>query len=631
MRATARLRLAVLTAGAMLAIGVPAQASAAPAIEWSACTGHAGWECGTLTVPLDRSGAVPGTVTLSVSRAVATDNPTRSAVLALAGGPGQAALPLRETLAEVTAAALAHRDLLVFDQRGTGSSGPLDCPSLNSARSFSTAIGGCASSLGPARGLYRTVDSVDDIEALRQAAGYDSLVLFGVSYGTKVAETYASLHPDRTEALLLDSVVLPDGPDPFRRSSLRAVPRVLSDLCANRACRRATPNVNADLRTLIAKLRRGTISGPVIDAAGRQVTARLDLDDLVQVLLAGDFNPALRAELPGAMRAALRGDPAPLLRLASRGGTPAAGLAADSDHADFALFLATSCEEAPLPWSRTAGLSARINATAVAIARLSAADTAPFPAATALRAGTIPFCLPWPDASPAPQPLPPLPRVPTLVLSGEMDVRTPLEDARTIGRLIPGARIAEIAWAGHSVLTSDRSRCAAAAVREFFEQAAQTPCALSGNPYAPTPRPPRSLAEVSTPRRGGRTGRIAAAVGATLTDARRQVVGEALAEGRVPRSVGGLRAGTVRPRAAAGELTMRLIGYQYVPGLAVSGSYTTGRGGTVTVRGRGIAGRLRISAKGGLSGRINGRPVSVARAAWALPQRLPSGPLSPFS
>ena len=130
---------------------------------------------------------------------------------------------------------------------------------------------------------------------------------------------------------------------------------------------------------------------------------------------------------------------------------------------------------------------------------------------------------------------------------------------------------------------------------------------------------------------GGRAGRLAAAVAATITDARRQVVGEALAEGRVPSSVGGLRAGTVRPRAASGELAMRLIGYQYVPGLSVSGSYTTGRGGTVTVRGRAISGRLRVSAKGVLAGRINGRTVKAARAAWALPQRLPSGPLSPFS
>jgi pimeloyl-ACP methyl ester carboxylesterase len=39
----------------------------------------------------------------------------------------------------------------------------------------------------PRRGLYTTAQTVDDIEALRVANGYGKLVLYGVSYGTKVA------------------------------------------------------------------------------------------------------------------------------------------------------------------------------------------------------------------------------------------------------------------------------------------------------------------------------------------------------------------------------------------------------------------------------------------------------------
>lgn len=628
MRAAARLCVAALAAGATLAAASPAPA--AGTIAWSACADLAGWECGTLTVPLDRSGAVPGAVTLSVSRTVASGNPGRSAVVALAGGPGQAALPLRETLAKVTGAALTHRDLVVFDQRGTGASGALSCPSLAARSSITTAIGGCADTLGPARGLYRTVDSVADIEALRTAAGYDSLMLFGVSYGTKVAETYASLHPDRTEALLLDSVVLPDGPDPFRRSSLRAVPRVLADLCAGRACRAATPDAGADLKALIAELRRGTLRGVVIDGRGRRVRATLNIDDLVQVLLAGDFNPALRAELPGSMRAALRGDTAPLLRLASRGSKLATGAAGGSEEAGLPLFLATTCEEAPLPWPRDAGLDARVKAAVSVAARFSELDTGPFPAAVALRAGTIPYCLPWPDASPAPQTLPALPPVPTLVLSGQMDLRTPLEDARALSTLIPGARIDEIPWTGHSVLTSDRSNCATAAVRSFVEGTPNAACTGGGNPYSPTPRPPRSLTEVRASRPGGLAGRTATAVVATVVDARRQVVGEALAADRIPGSIGGLRGGTARPSAASGVLTVRLARYQYVPGVAVSGTYRTSGGGTLTVRGRGITGRVRISGGGALTGRINGRSIKVASAAWSAAPPLPSGPLSPF-
>ena len=52
-------------------------------------------------------------------------------------------------------------------------------------------------------------------------------MLFGVSYGTKVAEDYAAAYPQNVEALVLDSVVLPEGPDPFQRSTLTTAPRVL--------------------------------------------------------------------------------------------------------------------------------------------------------------------------------------------------------------------------------------------------------------------------------------------------------------------------------------------------------------------------------------------------------------------
>src|SRR2546426_702926 len=89
--------------------------------------------------------------------------------------------------AAALAAALFTRDLMVSDQRGTGLSGALDCDALHEPLDPTEQATRCASQLGARRGFYRTPDSVADIEALRQAAGYDKLVLFGVSYGTKVA------------------------------------------------------------------------------------------------------------------------------------------------------------------------------------------------------------------------------------------------------------------------------------------------------------------------------------------------------------------------------------------------------------------------------------------------------------
>src|SRR3954463_12880734 len=108
--------LVALTAGA----AAPAQA----AIPFSPCR-TAGCGGAHRAVPLDRAGAVPGTVALAVVRARATANPTNSAVVAIAGGPGQAATPLAEDFAGALGPSLPNRDLLIFDQRGTGRSSPL--------------------------------------------------------------------------------------------------------------------------------------------------------------------------------------------------------------------------------------------------------------------------------------------------------------------------------------------------------------------------------------------------------------------------------------------------------------------------------------------------------------------------
>src|SRR4051794_6864899 len=115
----ARSTLAALAAAAAVLGLAPA---ARAAIAYAPCE-PAGYQCGQLPVPIDRAGAVPGTLTLSIKRAVATSNPTAAAVVALAGGPGQAALPSVTEFASILGPALTNRDLVVFDQRGTGASG----------------------------------------------------------------------------------------------------------------------------------------------------------------------------------------------------------------------------------------------------------------------------------------------------------------------------------------------------------------------------------------------------------------------------------------------------------------------------------------------------------------------------
>ena len=84
-----------------------------------------------------------------------------------------------------------------FDQRGTGASGLLRCKELErDGRLRSTdAAERCAQRLGPERAFYTTPDTVEDMEAIRQAVGARTLTLFGISYGTELALAYARAYP----------------------------------------------------------------------------------------------------------------------------------------------------------------------------------------------------------------------------------------------------------------------------------------------------------------------------------------------------------------------------------------------------------------------------------------------------
>jgi pimeloyl-ACP methyl ester carboxylesterase len=580
-----------------------------------------GFQCGQLPVPIDRTGAVPGTLTLNVKRVVAASNPTATAVVALAGGPGQPALPAVTDFAAILGPALATRDLVVFDQRGTGTSNRLDCAALHDpTASIQDTAKSCAEQLGPIRGLYRTADSVDDIEAIRVESGYQKLVLFGVSYGTKVAEDYAAKYPANVESLVLDSVVPPEGSDVLNVSTFHAMGRALAELCANGACNGITNNPLRDLATLAAKTAKSPLIGPVTTPAGRKLRVRVDARGLYGVLLAGDLNPTLRAELPGAMRSAIKKDVRPLLRLYVRAagltGIPGTRLQSALDATDSdALFLATRCEESVFPWDRAADPTTRA-AQAVAAAKAHpAGDFFPFDYQVALNSEAIPVCLSWPDASPPPVPPTPLPTVPTLVISGDADLRTPLEDGQVVASRIAGAQILGVPYTGHSVLGSDLSGCAQAAVTAFFAAQPVAPCANVRQIFTPTPVAPTRLSRVP-----GRTTALktVAAVAATITDVRRQFLGDAIAAGRstpVGARVVGLRSG--RATAVPGAFSLRDV--EYVPGVTVSGRVgRSGVFGTLTVRGPAApGGRLTFRADGIVTGSLGGRRVRTRTAGAA--------------
>ena len=177
----------------------------------------------------ERCGAGARVAAREAGSRTAARGATLPPLFVLAGGPGQSAT---EAFADAPGAlypAYARRDLIIFDQRGTGRSGLLRCRRLERSNLLRAgpAAAACARSLGRRRAFYTSRDSADDIEAIRAELGAERIALFGISYGTKLALGYAQRYPDRVERLVLDSVVELDGPDPLYLDSIEASHRAL--------------------------------------------------------------------------------------------------------------------------------------------------------------------------------------------------------------------------------------------------------------------------------------------------------------------------------------------------------------------------------------------------------------------
>lgn len=577
----AALRLAAVALAVALTLAAEALsgavASAGAKLAFRPCQSSNQFACGHLVVPLDPSGQTPGKIKLALRRHRAPVGASKSAVIALAGGPGQAAIPFTEAFRELLGPVLATRDLIVFDQRGTGVSHPLRCRALArySGGPVSPAVKRCAKQLGPSRRFYTTADSVADIEAIRIAGGYEKLVLYGTSYGTKVALQYAQQHPTHVEALVLDSVVAPNGPEPLDLPTFAAIPRVLRDLCGFRLCRHITHDPVRDLRRLVAHIGGGVLHARAIGPRGRARHVRIESEDLLEILLAGDLDPILRAEFPAAVRSALDGDRAALARLIARAEAAEGG---GPDGIDVPLYYATTCEEQLFPWSRAASPGKRLAQAKSKIAALSPRRIAPFARRNVLDTSDLRECASWPFSAPAPALSDnPLPAVPTLILSGEDDLRTPTVGARRIAAKIPHSHVLVVPNTGHSVLTTELGGCALKALRALFAKTPIRQCRHAPPPafLKPTPIAPRRLGAVrSLHGYEGRSGRTLGAIALTLGDVGRQFALDIL-EGRGAKNAlrgfslqtGGLRSGWARLT----DQRLVLHDYSYVPGVTLSG------------------------------------------------------------
>jgi pimeloyl-ACP methyl ester carboxylesterase len=254
----------------LLALVPCAALQAAPAesaLELSPCELHvpgtgltAPAECGWFEVAENPAEPEGRKIKLRVARVPAQGREVEPDPLILfAGGPGQAATEAWLIVAPAFRKLNENRDILLIDQRGTGQSNPLRCRqiALDEAMlldwdDLEDSTRDCLAGLQGDPRFYTTTIAMQDYDQVRAALGYEQLNLFGVSYGTRAAQVYLRLFPERVRTVVLDSVVpqtLALGSEHAKKLDL-ALDRVLDSCEADADCRQAFPQSRENLRLM---------------------------------------------------------------------------------------------------------------------------------------------------------------------------------------------------------------------------------------------------------------------------------------------------------------------------------------------------------------------------------------------
>ncbi|KJK58234.1 alpha/beta hydrolase [Saccharothrix sp. ST-888] len=229
---------AVLSLTAPSAQATPGTQDANSAVSWGSCQSDGldpRQRCATVQVPLDYGRPHGEQITVAVSR-IASGRPDlrRGVLLMIPGGPGGSGLNgPSEAVKRLPQAVRDAYDIVSFDPRGVGRSTPVSCDlahedlAMVNLRPWPAPDGGitramdserriaaaCAANGGPVLRSMSTRNEARDIDRIRQALGERKLSTWGVSYGTYAGAVYATMFPQHTDRVVLDSN---DDPDPSR-------------------------------------------------------------------------------------------------------------------------------------------------------------------------------------------------------------------------------------------------------------------------------------------------------------------------------------------------------------------------------------------------------------------------------
>jgi len=417
---------------------------------------HGDITCGNLVVYQNREDPSAGTLRLAVSiLETPSDDPEPDPIVFLMGGPGGASLdrmPWRATH-PFWSRYRATRDIVFYDQRGTGISEPTFCPSLNRAlftdglRGFSTevlrqrqlkAVRECRQEM-EARGIdlsqYNSVASAHDLDDLRTSLGIASWNVLGISYGTRLGLEALRQTPDGIRSIILDSVLPVDAgywreePAAFEAS----LQRVFDQCAADPACREAFPTLEADTYDLFAQLEERPIT-VAMDDTSRFPDRRIVVDGTVIAtgIFQGLYSHHFVPYLPLVVRE-LRAGNTDLV--AALGET----MVLAPDAISRGMYYSVSCYEgAPLT-----------SASELAAEQAAHPQFAPMYEWT----DHLAVCDAWHPYRADPTALEPVRSdVPALLLAGEFDPITPPAYARLAAQTLSNGTVLEVKSRGHSVV-----------------------------------------------------------------------------------------------------------------------------------------------------------------------------------
>lgn len=554
-----------------------------------------GGKCGRVKVPLDRAHPNRGKIGIFFEYYKHTSpGPSDEAIFASGGGPGFSAtqddfgLPphLRNN---VFTPLLDTRDLVIFDQRGVGKSGAINCPQLQHGPANPyKATKACGKQLGNTATLYTSRDIALDMDAIREALEIEQIDLWGGSYAAVDVQAYASRFPEHVRSAVLDGPISTVEWDPFAGSVEEAMERANTLVCERSVnCSNDIGSVVSELAWLASELRANPLEGTALDAENRPHDVELTEAILLwRIMQTYDGNYTPESELAAASNSLEAGDEAPLLRLAAENDFQVYGDEGPPRLYSAGHFQARYCTELPMAWDKDEPSSVRRQQFEDAVEAVPNDEYDPFAVDAWLAPHPIGVyapdsCISWPvPDAPMEPPIPDgveLPGdVPALIISGDLDYNTPSSDALALQAAWDNSEYVEIANAGHFPSVTPRFECSAQILQDFIENLAtgDTSCADDLDPvhFPATGRFPVTAADAVEADQDGDDEsttldrKVATVVAATATDSiRRTFIQQRTVRGPA------LRGGTFNPSFQPGRFVGELRNARFAEDVKVNG------------------------------------------------------------